>query len=406
MSCLIQYLYSGATSIMKESFVREILKVTKGVPGMISFAGGMPSPEYFPKETLAELFRNVVLNEGADVLQYGASEGDVILKEVLKDFEDVTYLTDDEIMITVGSTNGIYFFTRSFVDPGDVVICESPGYPGSLTAMEGCGAKCVGIELDEKGMRPDRLKDTLATLIRRGEKVKFIYVIPEFQNPTGKTMDLQRRREIISIAKTYEIPILEDSPYRELRYSGKRLMTLLEIARVEFKDTCLVTIVKSFSKILGPGLRLGFAAGPHEVLHHMVMWAQKSTVSPDCVTQRVAARFIQRGLMKRHIESLAAVYRPKRDRMLEALRRSMPARVKWTFPDGGLFVWLEFPLKVNTDSLLESTLKNNVAFIPGSRFYPEGIEKRNELRLNFSYPSIAEIEKGVEILSCCVREYM
>ncbi|MBN2432176.1 MAG: PLP-dependent aminotransferase family protein [Acidobacteria bacterium] len=395
----IERLYSQHTAIMKHSFIREILKVTKGVPGMISFAGGLPSPDSFPRELLARLFSQVILEEGADVLQYGASDGDRFFKQALKAFEEVPYLSDEEIMITVGSTNGIYYFTRTLIDPGDTIVCEAPGFPGSVTAMESCGARLAGIEMDELGMIPDQLRDTLRGLHDRKAAVKFIYVIPEFQNPSGRTMDLNRRREIIAIAAEFGIPILEDQPYRELRYSGERILTLWELARTEFDDPQLVTIAKSFSKILGPGLRLGFAAGPPEMIGPMVKWAQKTTVSPDCATQRVAARFIEAGHMRRHIDWIIDLYRPRRDAMLNALADCMPDGVTWTQPEGGMFVWVTLPPEINADDLFERAIQHKVAFIPGSKFYPAGIVRTNELRLNFSYSDEKLIREGVSRLA-------
>ena len=395
----MEKLYSKTTASMQHSFIREILKVTKGVPGMISFAGGLPSPASFPKEILTELFSEVITNEGDDVLQYGASDGDLVFKNIIKNFEEVSYLSDDEIMITVGSTNGIYYFTRTLIDPGDIIICEAPGFPGSLAAMESCGARMVGIDMDEYGMRPDRLREALEKLIYKGEKVKFIYVIPEFQNPTGRTMDLNRRRAVIEIAVEFDIPILEDQPYRELRFQGERINTLWELARTEFNNPKLVTIAKSFSKILGPGLRLGFAAGPPEIIKPMVKWAQKSTVSPDCVTQRVAARFIELGHMHRHIQNIIDLYRPRRDAMLKALKTEMPDNVCWTNPEGGMFIWVTFDDVINTDELFTRAVENKVAFIPGSKFYPKRKMKNNELRLNFSYPNEEQIMEGIHRLA-------
>jgi len=396
-------LYSRTTATMKHSFIRQILKVTKGVPGMISFAGGLPSAETFPKDLLADLFARVIREEGDEVLQYGASDGDRVFKEIIKEFEEVPYLSDDEIMITVGSTNGIYYFTRTLVDLGDVVICEAPGFPGSLAAMEACGARMVGVEMDELGMIPVQLEATLKKLSENGGRVKFIYVIPEFQNPTGKTMDLERRRRIIEIARKFDLPILEDQPYRELRYSGERIITLWELARTEFDDPKRVTIAKSFSKILGPGLRLGFAAGPPEMLGPMVKWAQKTTVSPDCATQRVTARFIEKGFMRKHIRKIIDLYRPRRDAMLDALKNHMPDSVRWTVPEGGMFIWVRFDDGVDTDALFQRAIEQKVAFIPGSKFYPEGTQKTNEMRLNFSYSSVDQIHEGIKRLArlCC-----
>ena len=396
---LMEELYSKTTASMQHSFIREILKITKGVPDMISFAGGLPSPASFPKKLLAELFSEVIMHEGDDVLQYGASDGDLVFKHIIKDFEEVPYLSDDEIMITVGSTNGIYYFTRTLIDPGDIIICEAPGFPGSLAAMESCGARMVGIEMDEYGMMPDSLRETLEKLIYKGRKVKFIYAIPEFQNPSGRTMNLDRRRAIIEIALEFKVPILEDQPYRELRFQGERITTLWELARTEFNDRKLVTIAKSFSKILGPGLRLGFAAGPPEIMKPMVKWAQKTTVSPDCVTQRVAARFIEQGHMHRHIQVIIDLYRPRRDAMIKALKTYMPDNVCWTNPEGGMFIWVKFDKSVDTDELLIRAVDNKVAYIPGSKFYSREKIKKNELRLNFSYSNEEQILEGIRRLA-------
>jgi len=384
---------------MQHSFIREILKLTKGVEGVISFAGGLPNPESFPKELLADIFCQVVNQEGDDVLQYGASEGDKILKDALKQMEGMPDLPDDELIITVGSTNGIYFFTRTFIDPGEIIISEAPGFPGSLAAMEACGARIVGVEMDDSGMLPDRLKETLKSLLDKNEPIKFIYVIPEFQNPSGRTMDTRRRRDIIEVAKAFDLPILEDQPYRELRYDGEQLTTIWELARKEYNDPDLVTICKSFSKILGPGMRLGYIMGPSDVVGQMVKWAQKITVSPDCTTQRVAARFIEKGHMNGHIAKIIELYRPRRDAMLNALKAHMPASVKWTVPEGGMFIWVTFPDEVDTDAILVRAVENKVAFIPGSKFYTGGIVKKNELRLNFSYTSLDLIEEGIKRLS-------
>ncbi len=395
----IEQRYSKTTASMRHSFIREILKVTKDVPGMISFAGGLPSPESFPKELLGGLFSQVIREEGDEVLQYGNSDGDKVFKETIKKFEEVPYLSDEEIMITVGSTNGIYYFTRTLIDPGDIIVCEAPGFPGSLAAMEACGARMIGVEMDEYGMIPDLLHKILGRLSQKNEPVKFLYLIPEFQNPSGRTMNLARRRAIIQVAKEFDLPILEDQPYRELRYDGKRIITLWELARTEFNDPKLVTIAKSFSKILGPGLRLGFASGPPEMLGPMVKWAQKSTVSPDCATQRVTARFIEKGYMRDHISKIIDLYRPRRDAMLKALESYMPDGAQWTVPEGGMFIWVTFDKDIDTDRLFDLAIENKVAFIPGSKFYPEGTIKTNEIRLNFSYATEELIDEGVQRLA-------
>jgi 2-aminoadipate transaminase len=265
--------------------------------------------------------------------------------------------------------------------------------------MQACGARFEGVEMDEYGMLPDQLEHTLKRLSDRTAPVKFIYVIPEFQNPSGRTMDLDRRRAIIEIAQAYDLPILEDQPYRELRFDGKRIVTLWELARTEFKDPKRVTIVKSFSKVLGPGLRLGYTMGPPEVITPMLMWAQKVTVGPDGATQRVAARFIEKGYIGGQISKIIELYRPRRDAMMEALQAHMPNGVRWTKPDGGMFIWVTFDEGIDTDRMLERAVESKVAFIPGSKFYSAEKKKRNELRLNYSYSDVDSIHEGVRRLA-------
>jgi 2-aminoadipate transaminase len=384
---------------MGVSFIREMLKVTKGVEGMISLAGGLPSPESFPKEQLAELFREVVTDEGTDVLQYGPSEGDDLLKDQILIQEAEPKVGHDEILITDGTTNAIYLFTRSVIDPGDVVLCEAPSFNGSLVAIEACGAELAGVPMDEEGLIVERVRDRIAKLRRKGRTVKFVYAIPEFQNPSGRTMSLLRRRALIRTARETGVLILEDQPYRDLRFYGERLPSLWNLARAEFGDENTVTICKSFSKILGPGLRLGFAVGPAPLIAAMTKWVQKVIVSPEGVVQRVTARFLERGYMKPHIARILEIYRTKRDVMVSALKETMPAGVRWTEPEGGLFCWVTCPEGVDTDELFHRAAKAGVAYIPGSKFYPPGIVQAREMRLNFSYATPTDLREGVTRLA-------
>jgi 2-aminoadipate transaminase len=392
-------LLSQTTRSMGVSFIREMLKATKGVEGMISLAGGLPSPDSFPKAQLAELFRQVVAEEGADVLQYGPSEGDELLKEQIFIHEMEPKVGNDEILITDGTTNAIYLFTRSVIDPGDVVLCEAPSFNGSLVAIEACGAELAGVPMDEEGLIVDRVRERIAELRRADRRIKFIYVIPEFQNPSGRTMSLARRRELISLAREAGLLILEDQPYRDLRFYGERLPSLWNLARAEFDDTHTVTICKSFSKILGPGLRLGFAVGPEPLITAMTKWVQKVIVSPEGVVQRVTARFLERGYMKSHIQRILALYRGKRDVMIAALKETMPPGVRWTEPEGGLFCWVTCPDEVDTDVLFHRAAKAGVAYIPGSKFYPQNPPPSREMRLNFSYATPDDLREGVSRLA-------
>ncbi|MDD8025970.1 MAG: PLP-dependent aminotransferase family protein [Acidobacteriota bacterium] len=392
-------LLSQTTRTMGVSFIREMLKATKGVEGMISLAGGLPSPDSFPKAQLAGLFKEVIEVEGADVLQYGASEGDDILKRQILLHEGETAVDLDEVLITDGATNGIYFFSRAVIDPGDIVVCEAPSFNGSLVAIEACGAELAGAPMDEEGLIVERVRDVIRAKRAEGRTVKYIYIIPEFQNPSGRTMSLARRRDLIRTAREAEVLILEDQPYRDLRFYGERLPCLWDLARSEFGDNHTVTICKSFSKILGPGLRLGYAAGPAPLIAAMAKWAQKVIVSPEGVVQRAVARFLERGYMEPHIARITGIYRSKRDAIIVALKEMMPSGVRWTEPEGGLFIWVTCPKPIDTDALFSEAAKAGVAFIPGAKFYPPGMERRDEMRLNFSYASEADLREGVARLA-------
>lgn len=394
-----EHLISQTTRSMGVSFIREMVKATKGVEGMISLAGGLPSPDSFPKEQLAALFKEVIEKEGTDVLQYGPSEGDDMLKEQILRFEKETKVLKEEILISDGSTNGIYFFTRAVIDPGDVVICEGPSFNGTLVAIEACGAELAAVPMDEEGLLVDQVRETILAKRREGRTVKFIYTIPEFQNPSGRTMSLARRRDLIRIARELGVLILEDQPYRDLRFMGTRIKSIWNIARDEFDDDHTVTICKSFSKILGPGLRLGFACGPADLIAAMAKWAQKVIVSPEGVVQRVVARYLERDLLEPHIERITAMYREKRQVMISALRETMPPGVRWTEPEGGLFIWLTCPETFDTDAIFHEAAKAAVAYIPGSKFYPSGMIRRNEIRLNFSYATLPDLREGISRLA-------
>ncbi len=394
-----EHMLSQVTRSMGVSFIREMVRATKGVQGMISLAGGLPSPDSFPRNELAALFKDVVEKEGSDVLQYGESEGDDVLKQQILRCEKEPDVRKEEILITDGATNGIYFFTRAVIDPGDVVVCEAPSFNGTLVAMEACGAELSAVPMDEEGLLVDRVQETILARRKEGRTVKFVYTIPEFQNPSGRTMSLARRRELIRVARELGVLILEDQPYRDLRFMGGRIDSIWDIARSEFNDENTVTICKSFSKVLGPGLRLGFAAGPTDLIAAMAKWAQKAIVSPEGVVQRVVARFLERNLLEPHLERITAIYREKREVMISALKETMPPYVRWTEPEGGLFIWLTCPETFDTDAIFHEAAQAGVAYIPGSKFYPSGTGPKNEIRLNFSYAKPADLREGVARLA-------
>ncbi|MBW6514372.1 MAG: PLP-dependent aminotransferase family protein [Candidatus Syntrophosphaera sp.] len=390
--------FSQVTRRMKSSLIRELVASTKNVPGLISFAGGFPSPKTFPQKQLAELYREVVEQDGLDVLQYGASEGDSQLKQQLINWEGCT-LSPDEMVVTVGSTNSLYYYTRAMIDPGDVILCEAPSFLGSLVTFDALQADIHSIPIDTDGILMDALETKVRQLRSQGKKIKFVYVIPDFQNPGGISYSLKRRRELIKFCLDNDIPIAEDNPYSRLRFSGEAVPTLFQIAREEFGGSMIVTEFNSFSKILGPGMRMAYAKGDQDLISRMVSWQQKVNITPDCVSQRVTARFIEKGMLEPHIASICEFYRPYLKKMLDDLARFMPDTVHWTKPQGGIFLWLTLPESVNADELFVQARENKVSFIPGSKFYPSGQEQFNTLRLNFTYSTLEQIETGIQRLA-------
>jgi 2-aminoadipate transaminase len=395
---------SQATKSMKSSMIRELVASTRNIPGLISFAGGFPSPKTFPRETLSRLYAEVLTREGDSILQYGASEGDPLLKTELLKWEGYD-LSPDQMLITAGATNAIFYMTRALLDPGDVILCEAPSFLGSLVAFTALGADLQGIPLDLEGLDLAVLQQKVDELQAAGKKIKFIYTIPDFHNPAGVTMSYQRRKDLIEYALAMDIPILEDNPYSRLRYSGSALPTLFRIAHDEYHNTEVVTEIVSFSKILGPGMRLAFAKGSQILIERMCSWQQKVNIAPDNISQRVVSRFLAEGHMEPHLQFIRDFYRPYLDKMLTSMSEYLPAYIQYTKPQGGIFTWLWLPQDMSADTLFEHAKAHKVTFIPGSKFYPAGQEQYNCLRLNFSYCSLEQIDKGMQSLGQIMENF-
>jgi len=401
---MINNYFSHTTQVMKSSLIRELVATTKNVPGLISFAGGFPSPNTFPKDALASLYAEVVQEAGKDVLQYGASEGDSELKSQLLKWENYPGLNQDNLVITVGATNAIYYMCRALINPGDVILCEAPSFLGSLVVFDAVGADVQSVPMDEEGIDLNHFTAKVRDLRRAGKNIKFLYTIPDFQNPAGLTMSLKRRHELLNLCEKEGILVMEDNPYSRLRFSGQPLPSLYRIAHEEMHNSWLVTEIISFSKILGPGMRVAFAKGDESLIHRMVSWQQKVNISPDCVTERVAAKFFAKGLMNPHVSSICEYYKPYLTQMLQSLDKHMPDTVQWTKPEGGIFLWVWLPENINADELFLKAKDHLVTFIPGSKFYPEGQEHFNCLRLNFTYSSMEQIETGIARLGTIFKE--
>jgi 2-aminoadipate transaminase len=379
---------------MKRSAIREILKHL-GKPGMISFAGGLPAPETFPVNDLKEIVSEILEKNGPDSLQYGTTEGDPLLRKMLVERHNRQGLKIgiDNLIITTASQQALDLIAKVFLDPGDYVLCGLPSYLGGINAFTLYGAKLKGISLDENGMNPVELEETVIILKELGRKVKFIYVIPDFQNPSGITIPESRRRKIIEIADKYDLLIVEDSPYREVRFEGEpqKLMN-------ELDTTGRVITLFTFSKIFAPGFRVGWVVGNPEILDKLVMAKQTADLCTSSFVQKIIARYMEKGLLDKNLTRTIDLYRERRIQMINCFKKYMPAGVSWTEPQGGLFLFVTLPSHIDTDDILKKAIEKNVAFVAGSSFFCNN-SGHNTMRINFSFSNNEEIEEGVRRLS-------
>lgn len=397
----LDQILSNDAKRMKRSAIREMLKLTQR-PEVISFAGGLPSPESFPVEQLKDITVEVLDTDSAKALQYGETEGDKKLREILVErYRNVGInATIDNLIITTASQQALDLIPKIFVNPGDKVICGLPSYLGGINAFAVYGAELVGIDLDDKGMRSDLLEKTLAQLKQKGEKPKFIYVIPDFQNPTGICMPEERRKEIIAIAQKYDILIIEDSPYRDVRFSGTPQKTMYEL-----DGTGQVVLLGTMSKVFVPGFRLGWVLAHEDVIDKIVVAKQSTDLCTSAFVQKITAKYFEKGYFDKNLAKINSNYKVKRDIMVAAFHKYMPKGIKWTEPEGGLFLFVTLPEYMDADDLFKVAIEENVAFVPGTVFYCDG-KGRNTLRINFSYMSKEMNEEGVKRLANAIKKLM
>ena len=393
--------FSVSSQQMKKSAIREILKLTQK-PEMISFAGGLPSPDSFPIDDIKKITCEVLEQDGPAALQYGTTDGDNKLRSLLAERhkKDGLSLALNNIVITTGSQQALDLAGKIFINPGDVVICGLPSYLGGLNAFSVYGARLKGIPLDDHGMRPDLLEKAVIKLKEEGSIIKFLYVIPDFQNPTGVTMPRSRRLEIIRMAERYDFLIVEDSPYRDVRFEGtpQPLMASLDTSG-------RVITLNTFSKILAPGFRLAWVIGHPDLVDKIITAKQSADLCSPAFVQKITARYMEKGLLDLNLKKTVALYRERRDHMLRCFREFMPEGVKWTEPEGGLFLFVTLPPSMDAAKLLERAIKKNVAFVCGSVFYCNN-EGQNTMRLNFSFAGPEDTCKGVSRLADAIREEM
>jgi len=393
-------LFARRASKARRSVLRELLKLTEQ-PEIISFAGGLPDPDTFPRKILAELAADEILNNYKKSLQYTTTEGKRPLRAALIDWfsQDGLHYEMDQVIITSASQQGLDLVAKTFIDPGDAVFVSLPTYLGAIQAFRALEAQLVGIPLLEDGMDLDHLEGAIARARKEGHRPKLIYVVPDFQNPSGITWSLEKRKGLLEIASREGLLVVEDMPYRKLRFSGE------PVPPVAALDEERVIVLFTFSKVLAAGLRLGALAGPKELVEKVVTMKQATDLCTSALIQRIAARFMLEHDLSAHVRKLCEHYRLKRDAMLQALERYMPKAegISWTRPEGGLFLWVRLPEQVDTERMLKRALEHKVAYVIGTPFFVDGSGK-NTLRLCFSEATREEIEEGIRRLGKVVEE--
>lgn len=399
---ILPQLLSSTTKALRRSEIRELLKLTRQ-PGVISFAGGLPYPGLFPKEEIKDVVNRVLDNEGELALQYGPTEGDSRLIDYLVNWmreDEGAEIDRDNILIVSGSQQALDLIGKVFIDPGDPVVIGLPSYLGALQAFSTHRAKLIGVPLDKQGMDVDRVEEILKDYREKGGKIKFIYTVPDFQNPSGVTMTLERREKLLDLCYEYGTIVVEDSPYRELRFEGEPLPMVGAMDKRGYAFS-----LHTFSKILFPGMRLGWIIANKAIMDKLVMAKQPTDLCTSPFCQSVVYEFCRRGLLKPHIQKIVEVYRKKRDRMLQALDEYMPkeAGIDWTHPQGGLFLWVWLPEHLDSEVLFPKAVERKVAYVIGSAFHFDRSGK-NTLRLNFSYPSEEQIDEGIKRLAEVIKD--
>jgi len=394
--------YSASAKVMTRSLIRELLKLTRR-GGIVSFAGGLPDPATFPVEEIKAVTAQLLDRQAHLALQYGPTEGDGRLRDALVTWmaKDGIHTTREQILITTGSQQGLDLVGRVFLDPGDVVIVEVPSYMAALQVFRSYRAEMIGIRQDDGGMRTDLLAEALARLAGEGRRAKLIYTVPDFQNPSGVTMAGDRRAQVLSLARRHHVLVVEDNPYRELRFEGASPPPLAALDHDGF-----VIYLSTFSKTLCPGLRIAWVAASSEIIGHFVTAKQGMDLCCPALTQAIAAELVAGGHLAGRVPGIIALYRRKRDTMLAALAREMPDGVTWTHPQGGLFLWVTLPEGMDTEALLRAAVEEEgVAYVAGPGFHVDG-GGRSSMRLNFSFPSPAEIEEGISRLARLVKKHL
>ncbi|SDM68802.1 PLP-dependent aminotransferase family protein [Acetanaerobacterium elongatum] len=393
----MQYTFSDKIATLQPSAIREILKFTAD-PQVIPFAAGNPAPEAFPTALVGEITSEIFAERPIAALQYSITEGYPQLRTMLKDMLKSRYHAgrdSDELIIVSGAQQGVELATKVLCNEGDTVICEKPSFIGSLNSFKSYNTHLVGIELQDDGIDLTALEDAL----KANKNVRFIYLIPNFQNPSGKTMSLEKRKAAYALAKRYGTMILEDNPYGDLRFEGEDIPSIKS-----FDEDGIVIYLGSFSKVLSPGLRVGYVCAPGPIVQKMVVAKQASDVHTGILSQMICAEFLTRVDYNAHIAHLQQIYRKKCALMLGGMDAGFGGKVDYTRPQGGLFLWCTLPKGSDMMGFCTEAVHRKVAVVPGSAFMTSDKDETTSFRMNFSTPTDEQIEKGVDILSKLIRE--
>jgi 2-aminoadipate transaminase len=393
-------LFSKHCKALKASEIRELLKLTQ-TPGIISFAGGLPNPEAFPVEVIHECIEKVFKDNILNALQYGTTEGLTLLRGVLaermREKKQINCELHD-IMVTNGAQQALCCCAFTLIDPGDTYLSTAPTYLGAIQAFQAFEANNEAIPMDEEGIDIDSLRRNLERLHKTDIIPKFIYLVPTYQNPSGETMTIKNRKELLQVASEYDFLIIEDDPYGELCFEGDiipPIKSLDEKGRVVYLST--------FSKILAPGFRLGWIIAPHEILNKFTLAKQSMDLCTNVFSQYVAYEYIKGGYLDQQVIKIRELYKKKRDIMLDSIEKHFPKEVKWTVPKGGMFLWVTLPKKINTRLMFQKAIAKQIAYVVGDAFYPDG-SVYNTMRLNFSYSDDESIVEGIKRLGNLIKE--
>lgn len=382
---------------MNRSEIREILKVTED-PEIISFAGGLPAPEAFPVTELREAASLALETAGTKALQYSLAEGLPSLRRKIAERSCTLWDAKarmEDVQIVNGSRQALDFLGKIFLDEGDVVLCENPTYLAALSAFRAYGPRFAPVATDDEGMLPDDLEQKLAS----EKRARFIYVIPDFQNPTGRSWSLERRKALTDLADRFGVPVVEDNPYGELRFEGEFLPSLRALGNPD-----LTVSLGTFSKILAPGLRVAWLIAPPAILEQIILAKQAADLQPSTISQMQIDTYLERFDVNAQIARIRALYRARRNCMAEAIRETMGNTVSFPFPQGGLFLWLRLTEGIDTKALLAESIARKVAYVPGEPFHANG-GGGNTMRLNFSYMPEERIREGITRLAGLIKEH-